>query len=72
MIYDDTGTILTALHIVNGAKKIEVTFWNGDKSDATIQLKQAENDIAVLRPDLPPDNLIRQRSATPTRCDPAI
>jgi len=70
VIFDDTGTILTALHIVNGAKKIEVTFWNGDKSDATIQLKQAENDIAVLRPDLPPDNLIPATLGNPNSLRP--
>jgi len=70
VIYDDTGTILTALHVVNGAKKIEVTFWNGDKSDAVIQIKQAENDIAVLRPSLPPDNLIPATLGNPNSLRP--
>ncbi|MEK7440182.1 MAG: trypsin-like peptidase domain-containing protein, partial [Chloroflexota bacterium] len=36
----------------------------------TIQLKQAENDIAVLRPDLPPDNLIPATLGNPNSLRP--
>ena len=45
----DNGTILTNLHVVSGAKKIRVTFFDGSESDAMVLSTQPENDLAVLR-----------------------
>jgi S1-C subfamily serine protease len=53
----DNGTILTNLHVVNGAKRIRVTFANGSESDAVILNTQPENDLAVLRARTIPDDL---------------
>ena len=53
----DNGTILTNLHVVSGAKKIKVTFFDGSESDAVIVNTQPENDLAVLRARTIPDDL---------------
>jgi hypothetical protein len=45
----DNGTILTNLHVVAGAKKVRVTFFDGSESDAVVLSTQPENDLAVLR-----------------------
>ncbi len=53
----DTGVILTNLHVVQGARRIKVTFADGLESDAEITGIQAENDLAVLRAKKIPDDL---------------
>jgi serine protease DegQ len=53
----DNGTILTNLHVVNGAKKVRVTFFDGSDSDAVVLSTQPENDLAVLRAKTIPDDL---------------
>jgi S1-C subfamily serine protease len=53
----DNGTILTNLHVVSGAKKIKVTFFDGSESDAVVVTTQPENDLAVLRAKTIPDDL---------------
>ncbi len=54
----DNGTILTNLHVVSGAKKIRVTFFDGSQSDAAVVNTQPENDLAVLRARTIPDDLV--------------
>ena len=53
----DNGTILTNLHVVNGAKRVRVTFMDGTESDAVVISTQPENDLAVLRAKTVPDDL---------------
>ena len=53
----DNGTILTNLHVVQGAKRIKVTFFDGLESEAVVINKQPENDLAVLRAKTIPDDL---------------
>jgi len=53
----DNGTILTNLHVVNGAKRVRVTFADGTESDAVVISTQPENDLAVLRAKTVPDDL---------------
>ena len=53
----DNGTILTSLHVIAGAKKVQVTFFNGSQSEATVINTQPENDLAVLRARTIPDDL---------------
>jgi S1-C subfamily serine protease len=53
----DNGTILTNLHVVVGAKRIKVTFYDGQESEATVVGAQPENDLAVLRAKTLPDDL---------------
>lgn len=48
VVINDQGQILTALHVVDKAKQISVTFADGTQSDAVISSSQPEIDIAML------------------------
>jgi S1-C subfamily serine protease len=54
----DKGVILTNLHVVSGADRVKVVFFDGLESPATITGVQAENDLAVLQASKIPDDLI--------------
>jgi serine protease DegQ len=54
----DNGTILTNLHVVQGARRVKVIFADGLESDADIVGLQPENDLAVLKARKIPDDLI--------------
>jgi S1-C subfamily serine protease len=54
----DKGIILTNLHVVNGAKRIGLLFWDGTESDAEVISTQPENDLAVLQAKTLPDDLV--------------
>jgi S1-C subfamily serine protease len=54
----DKGVILTNLHVVSGADRIKVTFFDGLEADASITGVQPENDLAVLQASKIPDDLI--------------
>jgi S1-C subfamily serine protease len=51
------GLILTSLHVVADASRVEVTFADGSRSPAEIVRRQPENDIAVLVATQPPPDL---------------
>jgi S1-C subfamily serine protease len=53
----DTGIILTNLHVVHGAKRIQVVFHDGLESDAEVIGMQPEHDLAVLQARTIPDDL---------------
>ena len=53
----DNGTILTNLHVVTGAEKLTVVFFDGMEADATVIGAQPENDLAVLKAKNVPDDL---------------
>ena len=53
----DNGTILTNLHVINGAKRIKVTFMDGTESDAVVLSTRPQDDLAVLRAKTIPDDL---------------
>lgn len=48
VIIDDSGDILTSLHVVADATEIKLTFADGTQSSAEVTVKQPEIDIAVL------------------------
>jgi S1-C subfamily serine protease len=50
VVINGDGTILTALHVVDGAAAIEVTFADGTRSAATIAETATAIDIATLTP----------------------
>ncbi|HSL75819.1 MAG TPA: trypsin-like peptidase domain-containing protein [Candidatus Limnocylindrales bacterium] len=52
------GDILTSLHVVADATDIHVTFADGTKSSAEIVNRDHANDIAVLRAETPPMELV--------------
>ena len=49
VVIDDSGDILTSLHVVTQAYDIQLTFADGTQSSAQVIVEQPENDIAVLR-----------------------
>ncbi|GAB4059931.1 S1C family serine protease [Catellatospora paridis] len=52
------GTILTALHVVKGAAKIEVTYADGSSTPAKIAAADPATDIAALTPEKLPEVLV--------------
>lgn len=57
VVLDESGHLLTSLHVVEKAREIRVTFADGTRSQAVIAAAQPENDIAVLRALDPPPGL---------------
>lgn len=57
VVIQDDGTILTNFHVVAGAHKLLVTFFDGTKSEARVMGAQPEKDLAVLKPQKIPDDL---------------
>jgi S1-C subfamily serine protease len=55
VIVDQTGTILTSLHVVDQSTTIRLTFADGTHSRAVIASAQPEKDIAVLQPETLPE-----------------
>jgi S1-C subfamily serine protease len=54
----DTGVILTNLHVVAGAGRVGVVFADGTESMAEIVSVQPEHDLAVIRAQTLPDDLV--------------
>ena len=48
-VYDDKGHILTNNHVVDGTKKVDVTFVDGNTYTAEVIGTDSYNDIAVLK-----------------------
>jgi S1-C subfamily serine protease len=57
VVMDQTGKVLTALHVVAGTDRYVVVFADGSESDAELVGSQPENDLAVLQPKHLPDEL---------------
>ncbi len=53
----DNGTILTNLHVVFGARRVKVIFFDGLEADADVIALRPEHDLAVLRARKIPDDL---------------
>ncbi len=58
VVIDDTGDILTSLHVVQQAVDIKVTFADATESAASIVAQQPDNDIAVIRAQQLPQHLV--------------
>jgi S1-C subfamily serine protease len=58
VVVDATGDILTALHVVDGANHIQVTFADGTRSPAEVVSSQPEHDIAVVRANQLPAGIV--------------
>lgn len=58
VVIKDDGTILTNLHVVSGADRITVTFMDGLESSATITGVRPEHDLAVIRAQKIPDDML--------------
>ena len=65
VVLDQGGSILTSLHVVQGAIEIEVVFADGNKSKAVIAGTLGDKDIAVLRTLDPPAMLVPATLGSP-------
>jgi len=54
----DKGIILTNLHVVIGAQRIKVRFFDGMEAEATVIGMRPEHDLAVLQAKAVPDDLV--------------
>lgn len=58
VIVNADGTILTAFHVVEGAKNITVTYADGTEAPAQVANSSAAQDIATLTPGKLPETLV--------------
>ncbi|MGH7267868.1 MAG: S1C family serine protease [Candidatus Rokuibacteriota bacterium] len=54
----DSGIILTNLHVVAGAERVEVVFADGLEAEAAVIAVRPEHDLAVLQAKTVPDDLV--------------
>ena len=57
-VIDETGIILTSLHVVRNAARVRVVFADESTSEASLIASQPESDLAVLRPRIVPDDIV--------------
>ncbi len=60
----DKGIILTNLHVVQGAQRLEITFSDGMTTTAHITSVKTEDDLAVLQAHKIPDDMIAAAMAS--------
>ncbi|MET8007874.1 S1C family serine protease [Nonomuraea glycinis] len=58
VIAADDGTILTAYHVVKGAKDVKLTFADGTKAEAVVVSTNPKRDIAALKPATLPEIVV--------------
>ena len=56
-VIDEDGHIITNYHVVRGADDLEIAFSNGYKTRGQVLGTDSDSDIAVLKVDLPADQL---------------
>ncbi|MET0771558.1 MAG: trypsin-like peptidase domain-containing protein [Candidatus Limnocylindrales bacterium] len=57
VVVSDDGVILTALHVVDGADTIDLTFANGATAEGYVVEEQPEKDIAIIQVDQLPEGV---------------
>lgn len=57
VIIQEDGTILTNLHVVAGADRVEVEFFDGSVSEADVTGVQPEHDLAIIQAKTLPDDM---------------
>ncbi|RLC81807.1 MAG: hypothetical protein DRI61_03380 [Chloroflexi bacterium] len=50
-VWDEEGHIVTNYHVVEGADEVEVTFYNGDSTLASVVGTDPDSDVAVIKVD---------------------
>ncbi|MEV0897594.1 trypsin-like peptidase domain-containing protein [Actinoplanes sp. NPDC049802] len=58
VIANADGTVLTALHVVDGAESIRLTYADGTKAEAQLRSEDPARDIATLTPRALPQTLV--------------
>jgi S1-C subfamily serine protease len=56
-VWDTTGNIVTNNHVVSGASRITVTFYDGTTVDATLVGADPDSDLAVIKVNVPANQL---------------
>jgi S1-C subfamily serine protease len=64
------GTILTNLHVVQGAERIKITFMDGHETVGIFQGARPEHDLAVVRAKVIPDDLFAATMASTAKLKP--
>ena len=59
VIVTDTGTVLTAHHVISGGGDVSIVFADGTKTSATIAAAYPKIDIAALTPRKLPEVVVR-------------
>src|SRR5262245_10185268 len=72
VVVSEAGDILTANHVIEGASAIDVTFADGTKSSASVVSSEPEHDIAVIRADQPPAQIVPATLGDPSSVQPGI
>jgi S1-C subfamily serine protease len=57
VVIDDQGSILTNFHVAGSEAKLRVTFMDGTEANGTIVGAEPQNDLAVVRTNIIPDDL---------------
>jgi S1-C subfamily serine protease len=66
-VLDKRGHILTNYHVVEDAREIEVTLYDGKQYDARLVGRDPPSDVAVLRINAPPESLFPIRFGDSSR-----
>jgi serine protease Do len=69
VVMDARGDIVTNRHVVSGASKVKVTFNDGREFTAKTLGTDAETDVAVIRLDKPPADLVAARLGDSDKLD---
>ena len=69
VIMDARGAIVTNRHVVSGATRLKVTFTDGREFTAKTVGTDAETDVAVIRLDKPPADLLAARLGDSDKLD---
>lgn len=56
-ILDQRGHVLTNYHVIEGAREMQVTLFNGESFEGKLVGQDPTNDLAVLKIDAPPEML---------------
>ncbi len=72
VVINASGAVLTALHVVDGATRIQLAFADGTTSGATVLVSKPDSDIAVLAPDQLPDVVVPAVMAGPPPVGDAV
>lgn len=57
-VYDKTGNVITNQHVVDGATKVSVKFWNGATYKAHVVGTDASTDLAVIKVEGAPASIL--------------
>lgn len=61
VVLDANGLIVTNRHVIAGARKVTVTLFDGRELSAKVVGKDARTDVAVIRLERPPKDLVAAR-----------